>query len=293
MANFDPIVRHIEQTTGQTIKQQQLTPVSGGGINSSYHLKTNDNDYFFKTNNPNLSAMFEAEAQGLQELASLNCVRIPDVIGYGKTEDYSYIVIEHINCHGLSPICNQTLGTQLAQLHQHQQAYFGWHNDNTIGSTPQYNDRHHDWVSFLKQQRIQPQLDFIKQNGFASQLYDKGQRLIADLDVFFTNYSPQASLLHGDLWSGNAAADEFDKPVIFDPACYYGDREADIAMTELFGGFNSEFYKAYQAECPLDSGYKTRKTLYNLYHILNHVNLFGGGYAGQASSMLDQLLAEI
>ncbi len=293
MANFDPIVRHIEQATGQSIQQRQLTSVSGGGINSSYHLKTDSNSYFFKTNNPNLSAMFEAEAQGLQELASLNCVRIPDVIGHGKTKEYSYIVIEYIDCHSLSQASNKILGQQLAQLHQHPQAYFGWHIDNTIGSTPQYNDRHHDWIDFLKRQRMQPQLEFIKQKGFASQLYEKGQQLTASLDVFFDTYSPQSSLLHGDLWSGNAAADPLDKPVIFDPACYYGDREADIAMTELFGGFDGDFYRAYHAEYPLDNGYKTRKILYNLYHILNHVNLFGGGYAGQASSMIDQLLAEI
>jgi len=293
MANFDPIVRHIEQATGQTIQQQRVSSVSGGGINSSYHLETNNNSYFFKTNKPTLSAMFEAEAQGLQELASLNCVRIPDVICFGQTKEYSYIIIEYIDCHSLSHASNQLLGQQLAQLHQHPQANFGWHIDNTIGSTPQYNDRDHDWVSFLKQQRMLPQLEFIKKNGFASQLYEKGQKLTASLEVFFETYSPQASLLHGDLWSGNAAADEFDKPVIFDPACYYGDREADIAMTELFGGFNNDFYQAYHAEYPLDNGYKTRKTLYNLYHILNHVNLFGGGYAGQASSMIDQLLAEI
>ncbi|MDH5594042.1 MAG: fructosamine kinase family protein, partial [Gammaproteobacteria bacterium] len=112
------------------------------------------------------------------------------------------------------------------------------------------------------------------------------------LDGFFTDYNPVASLLHGDLWSGNYAFLKTGEPVIFDPATYYGDREADIAMTELFGGFSAEFYAEYNNCYPLDSGYKTRKTLYNLYHILNHMNMFGGGYRGQAESMINSLLAE-
>ena len=178
-------------------------------------------------------------------------------------------------------------------MHQQPQAYFGWHIDNTIGSTPQHNDREHDWPTFWQQQRLAKQLTFAANNGAGGSLQKKGQKLLENLAVFFDGYTPIPSLLHGDLWSGNAAADEQGNPVMFDPASYYGDRETDIAMTELFGGFNTDFYSAYQAEYPLDSGYKVRKTLYNLYHILNHFNLFGGGYQSQAESMIDILLAEI
>lgn len=293
MAEFAPIVNHIEQVTGIQIGDYTLNSVGGGSINSSYHLKNKQHHYFFKVNQAHRLAMFEAEAQGLQELKALNAVRIPEVICFGENKTHSYIVLEYIDCRSMDNQSNKLLGQQLAQLHQHKQPYFGWHLENTIGSTPQFNERDHNWVNFLQKQRYGAQLEFIKQNGFGSLLYDKGQRLINELDHFFDNYTPYPSLLHGDLWSGNAAADQDGLPVIFDPACYYGDREADIAMTELFGGFNREFYNAYQAENPLDSGYKTRKTLYNLYHILNHANLFGGGYANQASSMIDQLLAEI
>jgi len=123
-------------------------------------------------------------------------------------------------------------------------------------------------------------------------LQSQGQLLLAGLDAFFTSYQPQPCLLHGDLWGGNAAADEAGQPVIFDPACYYGDRETDIAMTELFGGFGADFYAAYNEVYALDPGYRFRKTLYNLYHVLNHVNLFGGGYLGQAERAVASLLAE-
>lgn len=293
MAEFDDIVDAIEQATNGRLGPYQVTSLGGGSINSSYLLQANQQQYFFKTNQAHLLAMFEAEAQGLNEMASLDAVKIPDVICFGQTKHYSYIVLEYIDCRQMDNQANQLLGQQLAQLHRHKQDYFGWHIDNTIGSTPQFNDRDHDWVNFLQKQRYGAQLDFAKQNGFANILYDKGQLLINELPQFFSSYQPHPSLLHGDLWSGNAASDVQGQPVIFDPACYYGDREADIAMTELFGGFNHSFYQTYQAEYPLDAGYKMRKTLYNLYHILNHANLFGGGYASQASNMIDQLLAEI
>lgn len=292
MAKLDLIVQQIEQATGHVLKHYQLKAVGGGSINTSYQLMTNTHNYFIKLNKPNLVDMFEAEARGLDEMRALNCVRIPEVICFGQTDDHSYIVLEYIELGGLHGQASKLLGAQLAQLHNKQQSFFGWHIDNTIGSTPQHNDCHHDWITFYKEQRLEKQLLFAKINGFTGKLQERGQQLIENLPYFFDNYSPQPSLLHGDLWGGNAAADQRGDPVIFDPACYYGDREADIAMTELFGGFNSDFYTAYQTEYSLDHGYKTRKTLYNLYHILNHLNLFGGGYLSQSERMIDQLLAE-
>ncbi|NQY26134.1 MAG: fructosamine kinase family protein [Piscirickettsiaceae bacterium] len=293
MANFDSILRHIEGATGQPLKNHRLVSIGGGGINTAYQIQTADQSYFIKLNQPHLTAMFEAEANGLEEMRALNCVRIPDVICYGQADGHSYLVLEYIELSSLRGQTSKLLGTQLAKLHQHTQYFYGWHIDNTIGSTPQHNDREHDWLTFWQQRRLGQQLKFARKNGFTGQIQDKGQQLLESLHVFFDNYSPKPSLLHGDLWGGNAAADPQGNPVIFDPACYYGDREADIAMTELFGGFSSEFYSAYQTEYPLDPGYKTRKTLYNLYHIINHLNLFGGSYLSQAESMIGQLLAEI
>ena len=292
MSTLDNIVHDIEMQTGLRLTNYSAISIGGGCINSAYKLTAPATDIFIKLNQPSLLHMFEAEVIGLQQLSVLKAVRVPDVVCYGKTEQHSYIAMEYIE---LSPLNNQSasqLGQQLAQQHHQQQDFFGWQLDNTIGSTPQANQRHHDWLSFWQQQRLQPQFQLAQQNGLAKRIQDKGAKLTESIAVFFDNYSPSPALLHGDLWAGNAAADSRGNPVIFDPASYYGDREADLAMTELFGGFNNDFYSAYQAETPLDPGYKVRKTLYNLYHILNHFNLFGGSYSAQAESMIDQLLAE-
>lgn len=293
MTNLNEIITNIENVTGHRLNNYQLKSMAGGSINTAYQLSANDDHYFIKLNQIRLIDMFEAEARGLEEMRTLNCVRIPEVICFGQTDDHSYIVLQYIELASLRGQTAKLLGTQLAQLHSHIQPFFGWHIDNTIGSTPQHNNRAHDWLSFWQQQRLTKQLKFAANNGFAGQLQDRGQQLVAQLAVFFDGYSPSPSLLHGDLWGGNVAADPQGNPVLFDPACYYGDRETDIAMTELFGGFGNDFYAAYQAEYSLDSGYQTRKTLYNLYHILNHLNLFGGSYLSQCENMIEQLLAVV
>jgi protein-ribulosamine 3-kinase len=293
MNTISPILSDIERVTESDLSQADLIPVGGGCINTAYQVQTDTQSYFLKVNSPALSDMFEAEAKGLSEMQALNSVRIPEVITYGQTEQHSYIALEYIHLTGLRGQSQGLLGNQLAELHRHEHDFFGWHTNNTIGSTPQYNERQHDWPTFWQQQRLAPQFKLAYKNGFGGSLQSKGEQLMSNLHHFFEGYTPIPSLLHGDLWGGNAAADENGAPVIFDPACYYGDRETDIAMTELFGGFGNDFFNAYHAEFPLDPAYKTRKTLYNLYHILNHVNLFGGGYAGQAENMINQLLAEI
>ncbi len=237
--------------------------------------------------------MFAAEADGLCELASAKAIRVPIPVCYGKAAGKSWLVTEYIGFGRGEEDSAQLLGRQLATLHRQSSEQFGWFRDNTIGSTPQHNAWSNDWVDFYRDHRLRFQLELAARNGFAGSLQIKGERLMANLDVFFSSYAPIASLLHGDLWGGNRAFDESGQPVIFDPAVYYGDREADIAMTELFSGFGADFYAAYQEAWPLDAGYSVRKSLYNLYHILNHANLFGGGYAVQAESMIDRLLAEI
>lgn len=178
-------------------------------------------------------------------------------------------------------------------MHRITQTQYGWQRDNTIGATPQPNTQSRDWVDFWRRQRLQFQLDLAAANGAPRALLAGGEDLLERFPALFAGHAPAASLLHGDLWSGNHAYTRSGEPAIFDPAVYYGDREADLAMTELFGGFGDDFYAAYNACWPLDPGYGTRKTLYNLYHILNHFNLFGGGYAGQAQRMTDALLSEL
>lgn len=162
-----------------------------------------------------------------------------------------------------------------------------------MAAPPQINTWTRDWLGFWRVHRLEFQLQLAASHGHAGKLQRLGEELLSRLEVFFPGHTPQPSLLHGDLWGGNAAFTDAGEAVVLDPAVYYGDREADLAMTELFGGFGEDFYAAYREVWPLDPGYATRKTLYNLYHILNHANLFGGGYASQAELMMLRLLAEV
>lgn len=237
--------------------------------------------------------MFIAEADGLLELNKAKSIRVPKPVCYGEAEGKSWLVTEWITFGRERGDSAEQLGRQLAAMHSYTSGQFGWFRDNTIGSTPQQNTQADNWLEFYRDRRLRLQFELAARNGFTGALQDKGERLMVDLEMFFTAYTPEASLLHGDLWGGNCAFDATGRPVIFDPAVYYGDREADVAMTELFGGFDAGFYAAYREAWPLDAGYSVRKTLYNLYHILNHANLFGGGYATQAEHMIDRLLAEI
>ena len=266
----------------------------GGCINRCYRIEGKSGLlYFVKLNAVSLLAMFEAEADGLQEILASKTIRAPKPLCCGTAANQSFIVMESIPMSGSGQgDTPQKMGEQLAAMHRHTQAMFGWHRDNTIGSTPQDNRQLSDWIDFFRTRRLGFQLDLAEKNGFGGALYEKGKRLLDGMAHFFAGYQPQPSLLHGDLWGGNQAADQHGNPVLFDPAVYYGDREADLAMTELFGGFSGKFYEAYQQQWPLDPGYRVRKNLYNLYHILNHANLFGSSYARQAEVMIDRLLAE-
>jgi protein-ribulosamine 3-kinase len=289
--HWQTIATHISQATSSPFKLENTSAAGGGSINNTHVLAGSGKKFFVKQNNASLLWMFEAEAAGLIELAKANALHIPQAICWGIDGSYAYLVLEHVTLQHRSDSMVK-LGQQLAALHQTTQDRYGWFQDNTIGSTRQINTYESNWVEFYAKHRLGYQLTLAEKNG-GNRLIQSGEKLINQLADFFTDYQPKASLLHGDLWSGNMAADEQGQPVIFDPAVYFGDREADIAMTELFGGFGQNFYASYHAAYPLDAGYKVRKTLYNLYHIINHFNLFGGGYLPQAANMIDQLLSEI
>jgi len=235
--------------------------------------------------------MFEAEAQGLREIAATGTVRVPRPVCTGSDHSQAWIVLEYLSLGSATRGAMGRLGEQLAALHRNTSTYCGWTRDNTIGSTPQVNTPTPDWIEFWRRHRLGFQLDLAARNGYGGALQRDGAELIERLPEFFAGYRPAASLLHGDLWGGNASAGADGAPVIFDPAVYYGDREADLAMTELFGGFPRDFYDGYAATWPLDPGYRRRRDLYNLYHVLNHLNLFGGGYRAQAQGMIRALLA--
>ena len=292
MPNVAAIASAIGAATGRDFVPTTVQPTSGGCINRALVLSGPDQRYFVKLNAPERTQMFVAEAAGLGELRAAGAVRVPAPICTG-TAGEAFLVLEYLELGSDRGASQERLGQRLAALHRHTRPAFGWRRDNTIGSTAQPNAERANWVEFWRVNRLDHQLALAGHSGYARQLAQRGAALSERLGDFFTDYCPAASLLHGDLWSGNYGAIDDGEPVIYDPAVYYGDREADIAMTELFGGFGPRFYSAYNESWPLDSGYAVRKNLYNLYHVLNHLNLFGGSYLSQATRMLDQLLSEV
>jgi len=234
-----------------------------------------------------------AEAEGLQALAAAAALRTPAVIANGSDGDTGYLVLEWLAMARDSGAAAARLGEALARQHLRPAEAFGWGRQNFIGTTPQFNRPRHDWVHFCREQRLAFQLHLAAENGHRGALQEEGAKLAAALPYFFGGYRPKPALLHGDLWGGNWGVLVDGGPVVFDPAVYCGDREADLAMTELFGGFPAEFYAAYRLHAPLDAGYAMRRGLYNLYHVLNHLNLFGGSYLDQALVMMRRLLAEL
>jgi fructosamine-3-kinase len=232
--------------------------------------------------------MFEAEADGLSELRAAGEIRVPEVIDCGVMNGQAYIDLERLELEPTNRQTEQLFGEQLARLHHHTQQQFGWFRDNTIGLTPQCNNLCDDWVGFFRAQRLGFQVELAITNGYGAHITQLGGKLARCLHEMFDGYEPAASLLHGDLWGGNWGAVD-GEPVIFDPAVYYGDRETDIAMTMVFGGFGTAFYDAYDANWPMAPGHERRLKLYQLYHILNHLNLFGRSYLDRAVSLLREL----
>ena len=287
------VERAISEMSGQRFVARQHQALSGGCINQSWRVGDGSQDFFVKTNAAAAQSMFEAEAAGLADLAASKTVRVPQPLGFGIAADRAFLVLEYLPLSRCEGRALEALGRQLAALHRLPQPFFGWRRDNTIGSTPQANNCSNDWITFWRERRLGFQLDLAARNGYRGALLRRGEQLQLRFASLFAAYQPQPALLHGDLWSGNIGCVISGEPVIFDPACYYGDREADLAMTELFSGFSAGFYAAYREALPLDAGYPHRRTLYNLYHVLNHLNLFGGGYRAQAERMIDQLLAEL
>ena len=280
------IAQQISQATGTEFSVDNHRSVSGGCINQGYRLTGNGCAYFVKINQASQVEMFAAEALGLKQIIKTETIRVPEPICWGVAEYSSFIVMEWLEFSRGDTQAWEQMGQNLAAMHRTSGAsQFGWERNNTIGSTLQQNDWTDNWAEFFAQHRIGYQLKLAQRRGG-----DFPRRAIAAIQENLANRQPQPSLVHGDLWSGNAAVTTSGEPVILDPATYWGDREVDIAMTELFGGFPAAFYRGYSQVWQLDEGYQQRKTIYNLYHILNHFNLFGGGYGSQANRMIAQIL---
>ncbi len=291
MSLWDQLGEDISQHTGTQYTVEKHQAMGGGCINQAFRISNGVMEYFVKVNDRSHGDMFEVEALSLGEMADSDTIRVPRPICYGHTAKQAYVVLEYLPMNGRANAAQ--LGEQLAAMHRITADRFGWHRNNTIGSTPQNNGYMEDWVEFWRERRLLPQFTLARQNGYGGAINGVADRLLSDFPKLFENHHPEASMLHGDLWGGNAAGLSDGTPVIYDPAFYYGDREADIAMTRLFGGFGADFYAAYNNAWPLDDGFEVRRTFYNFYHIVNHLNLFGTGYLGQALSMAEQVLAEI
>jgi fructosamine-3-kinase len=262
-----------------------LTPVSGGDINEAARIETIDARYFVKWNLASPPRMFQAEARGLQLLATTNALRIPRVIAV--IDQPPAQVLEWIDLGANKPAAAEALGRGLAQQHRSSAPTYGLDHDNFIGSNPQHNTPSRSWIEFFRDQRLGVQRDLAQRHGHLTS--DRARRLdrvLNHLDQWIDERAVTPALLHGDLWGGNYLVDAQGQPVLIDPAVYYGDREAELAYTELFGGFGVRFYAAYNEAWPLDRGYADRRDLYNLYHLLNHLNLFGEGYSGSVDAIL-------
>ena len=284
-----PWQQAVNRDAGGDTRASRWTNLGGTPLNGTWRLDAPARRLFVKTNAAARLPMLEAEAEGLAELVRAAAVRVPAPVACGCAGDVAYLALEWLDFgHGGR---DAALGRALAALHRVCAPAFGWHRDNTIGTTPQDNTRGDDWARFFRDRRIAPQLALAARNGHGGALQRDGEKLLAAIPALLASHAPPASLLHGDLWSGNAACLASGAPVLFDPAVYFGDRETDLAMTELFGGFGADFHAAYRAAWPLPDGYTRRRTLYNLYHVLNHLNLFGGGYRAQAHAMIAELLA--
>ncbi|MEO0852036.1 MAG: fructosamine kinase family protein, partial [Cyanobacteria bacterium J06648_11] len=244
MSVWSALAGEISTATGEPFEVTRQRSVGGGSINAAYRVDGRvagrDRVYFVKLGNLAAFEMYAAEAEGLQAMHHTQTMRVPTPICWGTFDSTAYVVMDFIELSRGGVGSAEKLGQQLAAMHRHASDRFGWHRNNTIGSTPQRNEPSQNWVEFYRDRRLDFQLRLARRNGYSGSWMQDAEKLGDRLHVFFTSYQPEASLLHGDLWSGNYGFDESGQPVIFDPATYYGDREADIAMTELFGGFPAE-----------------------------------------------------
>jgi protein-ribulosamine 3-kinase len=288
--DFAAIARAIGSLTGAPCAPRPQQRISGGSIHACWRWPASPAVLFVKLAPATALPAFEAEAAGLAELAHTGALKVPAVLALGAAGAAAFLALEWLQGVPADGRSECDLGAGLAALHALTAPRFGWHRDNTIGRTAQANGWSADWADFFATRRLGPQLALAEQNGFGGIVSERGARLLESLPALLAGHTPAASLVHGDLWGGNWLATTRG-PAIFDPAVYYGDRETDLAMTRLFGGFGEDFYRAYESYAPLPPGAAGRTDLYNLYHVLNHANLFGGGYARQARALIDRLLA--
>ena len=296
-------VRSLEDTirsiygNDRTIKTRR--PVSGGDVNEASLLTLDDGSLLFmKQNRPDFLDNFKAEAAGLAMIRQTGAIGSPKLLGLGQERGFSFLLLEYVRSEKRVPDFWETFARELAGMHDaktdlycwadgcEETVGFGFFQDNWIGATRQINRPCASWIAFFRDCRLEPQFHMAR-DYFTAEDRKKSVRLLDHLDCYLTEPGKPA-LLHGDLWSGNMIAGDDGKGWLIDPAVYYGHPEADLAMTELFGGFSYQFYGYYKEIAGIDPAYEDRRDIYNLYHLLNHLNMFGSGYLGSVKRILDR-----
>lgn len=291
MSAFAAIASELKALTGLSVAAAPARAVGGGSINRCYRWQAGEATLFVKVAEAAALDRFAAEAAGLGELLAAQALRVPRVLACGSTPEGAFLALEWLESAPHRADSERLLGEGLARLHQVSAPRFGWRRDNHIGRTPQRNDWSDDWAAFFAAHRLEPQLQLAVHNGFAAQLGAAAEHLVERVPLLLRGHQPRASLLHGDLWGGNWLTTPSGEPVVYDPAVYFGDGETDLAMSRLFGGFGRAFYAGYAAAAPPSPGAAERALLYNLYHVLNHANLFGGAYIQHSRELIARLSA--
>ena len=284
----EEVLKKLESHLGSQALLKDVSPVGGGDINDAYRFDTSKGDFFVKKNSASrFPEMFVREAEGIQILGAAGVIPVPEVIDTGKVDDIAFLILHYINSAPKQEDFWTTFGKKLATLHQTGSTQFGLDQDNYIGSLYQSNKKHDRWVDFFREERLLVQVKLARDRG------KMGVDTVKAFDRFYTKIEEifpeeKPSLVHGDLWGGNFMVNEKGEAVLIDPAVYFGHREMDLGMSKLFGGFSGEFYDAYDEFFPLEKGWQQRLDYCNLYPLMVHVNLFGGGYLGSVKSILNK-----
>lgn len=305
VTKFNSFALALATNYGVDIKLTRSFRLAGGDVNKAYGIElSNGVDIFMKANEKDNVDFFVQEANNLEAISKTNSIGTPEVVALGTDngEDvgYSFLLLKYVPEDNKTNLFWENLARSLANMHKAETerflpkdklakgCKFGFLQDNYIGRTKQINTPTKSWIEFFRDNRLLPQFK-LAQKYFENDEIKNFEKLIDKISDFLIE-PEKPSLLHGDLWSGNILCGKNETPYLIDPACYVGHPEADIAMTELFGGFSGKFYDAYKNTGLLQSGYSERRDLYNLYHILNHLNMFGKTYLSAARSIIDSYL---
>jgi fructosamine-3-kinase len=286
MAWKKAVLELLKEKLNKKVELITFSSVGGGSINDAFRFETNCGSYFIKKNSASrFPQMFDKEISGLQLLDSVKEIPVPEVIGSGESGDEAFLALRFIESAGKSKYFWEDFGKRLANLHRHSSTFFGLDHDNFIGSLFQSNRKHDHWADFFREERLEVQVKLARDHGkLCRETINAFEKFYLKIHEIFPNEPP--AIIHGDLWGGNFMVNENGEAVIIDPAVYYGHREMDLAMSQLFGGFDSRFYEAYHHQYPLEKGWQQRMDYCNLYPLMVHVNLFGGGYLGSVNSIL-------